>query len=77
MQRLLADPSCPELRMFHREERLQFLPHEKQQQGGEGEKKQVMVAASSFSDKTFQLNLSVYDDVTHFTIPLINPSVNL
>lgn len=43
---------------------------------GEGEKKQVMVAVSSDSDKTFQLTPNLYDDVTHFNILLINPSDN-
>lgn len=46
MQQVPAHASCPELRVFfYTEERLQFLPHKKQQQGGEGDKKQVMVAA--------------------------------
>lgn len=43
----------------------------------EGEKKQVIVAASAVSDQDFQLTLNPYDDVTNFNIPLINPSVNL
>lgn len=77
MQRLPADLSCSELRVFHKEGSLiNFCLIKKQQQGEEGEKKKVIVAASTVSDKTFQLNLNPYDDVTHFNIPLINPSVN-
>lgn len=78
MQQLPADPSCSELRAFRGEESLiNFcLVKKTQQRGEEGEKKQVIVAASTVSDKTFQLNLNPYDDVTHFNIPLINPSVN-
>lgn len=40
------------------------------------EKKQVIVVASTVSDKTFQLNLPLYDDITQLITLLINPSVN-
>lgn len=43
----------------------------------EGEKKQLIVAASTVCDKDFQLIPNPYDDVNHSNIPLINPSVNL
>lgn len=52
-----------------------LLPHENKGVE-EGEKKQVIVAASAVSDQDFQLTLNPYDDVTNFNIPLINPSVN-
>lgn len=76
MQQLPTDLSRSELRVFHKEGSVinfgLIKNNKRVEEGGTGDS-----SASTVSDKTFQLILNPYDDVTHFNIPLINPSVNL